>query len=135
MKNNCQLKTEAKTENLASVLAFVAANIAGAPPRAQKHIEMAVEEVFVNISSYAYHPETGAVSVRVSIDKDVVNIEFRDGGVPYNPLLKDDPDITLPGEKRQAGGLGIFMVKQLMDNVAYRREGDMNILTISKAAA
>jgi anti-sigma regulatory factor (Ser/Thr protein kinase) len=68
----------------------------------------------------------------VTVTDDIVHIEFRDQGHPYNPLLEKNPDFTLPTERKQPGGLGIFMVKQIMDTVTYRRDGDINILTISK---
>jgi anti-sigma regulatory factor (Ser/Thr protein kinase) len=135
MTANTQLTIAARIDNLSAVLSFVSLNIADTDQKIQKHIEMAVEEVFVNISSYAYHPETGPVSVKVTVENDLVHIEFSDGGIPYNPLQNEEPDISLPIEKRKAGGLGIFIVRQLMDNVTYSRRGDKNILTISKEVA
>jgi anti-sigma regulatory factor (Ser/Thr protein kinase) len=89
-----------------------------------------VEEIFVNIAHYAYTPETGSVTIRMSVQENIV-IEFEDSGKPYNPLEKEDPDIKASAEEREVGGLGIFMVKKIMDKVEYRREGNKNILTIS----
>jgi anti-sigma regulatory factor (Ser/Thr protein kinase) len=118
-----ELVIEAKLENLDTVLDFVAE----LPPQ----VTIAVEEIFVNIVHYAYTPETGSVTIRMSVQEDIV-IEFEDSGKPYNPLEKEDPDIKASAEEREVGGLGIFMVKKIMDKVEYRREGNKNILTISK---
>lgn len=98
-------------------------------------IDIAVEELFVNIASYAYHPEEGPAEIKCTVDKETsrVTIEFRDQGVPYDPLAKKDPDITLSAQERDIGGLGIYMVKNSMDNVNYRHENGMNILTIEKS--
>ena len=129
-----ELAIEAKTENLDAVLDFVSEQLENAdcPMKAQTQIAIAVEEVFVNIAHYAYNPEIGGALIRVAVGDEVV-IEFEDNGRPYNPLEKDDPDITAGTQEREIGGLGIFMVKNIMDAVEYRREGDKNILLIKKA--
>ncbi len=92
---------------------------------------VAVDEIFSNIARYAYNPETGGATVRVAVGEDVT-IEFEDSGVAYDPLAADDPDVTLSAEEREIGGLGLFMVKKMMDAVKYRRDGNKNILTIKK---
>jgi anti-sigma regulatory factor (Ser/Thr protein kinase) len=117
-----ELVIEAKLENLDTVLDFVA--------ELPTQVTIAVEEIFVNIAHYAYTPETGSVTIRMSVQENIV-IEFEDSGKPYNPLEKEDPDIKASAEEREVGGLGIFMVKKIMDKVEYRREGNKNILTIS----
>jgi anti-sigma regulatory factor (Ser/Thr protein kinase) len=124
---------EAKTENLDTVLDFVTGELGSidCPMRTQTQIAIAVEEVFVNVAHYAYNPEVGNVLIRISVGKEVV-IEFEDNGKPYNPLEKDDPDINLSLEERQLGGLGVFMVKNIMDSVDYKRKGNKNILIIKK---
>jgi sigma-B regulation protein RsbU (phosphoserine phosphatase) len=136
INNNMEeLTIEAKTENLDAVLEFVAKKLETAEclAKLQTQINIAVEEVFVNIAYYAYSPDVGGVSIRVSVgDGGVVTIEFEDGGKPYNPLKKEDPNITAGVEEREVGGLGIFMVKKLMDFVDYKREGNKNILTLKK---
>jgi anti-sigma regulatory factor (Ser/Thr protein kinase) len=73
----------------------------------------------------------GTTTVRIAVDDDII-VEFEDGGAEYSPLLAENPDITLTAEEREIGGLGVFMVKKLMDSVEYRREGNKNILTIKK---
>lgn len=97
-------------------------------------IAIAVEEIFVNISKYAYLPEKGEAEIECSFYKEPksVSICFKDKGVPYNPLEKPDPDISLSSEERKIGGLGIYMVKKSMDEVLYEYKEDRNILTIIK---
>jgi anti-sigma regulatory factor (Ser/Thr protein kinase) len=104
----------------------------GLDKKQQINVNIAIEEVFVNISCYAYSGCAGDVTVSFSADKNKLVIEFADGGTPFNPLVKPDPDISLPAEKREIGGLGIFMVKKLMDDVSYRYENGKNILTLEK---
>lgn len=96
-------------------------------------LRLVVEEIIVNIVNYAY-PEgaDGEVSVDVSADDTEIILVFSDKGAPFNPLEKEDPDVTLDVADRPIGGLGIFLVKQTMDNVAYRYEDGSNIFIISK---
>lgn len=95
---------------------------------------VAVEEIFVNIAHYAYggNPGEAVIDLDVIPNPKSCRVVFRDKGVPYNPLEKTDPDITLSAEERNIGGLGIYMVKQSMDKVEYRYEDGYNILTIEK---
>ena len=131
-----ELRIEASVPNLDQVLAFVDEKLeaGGCPMRTVMQINVAVEEIFVNISSYAYAPGTGTavISVGVSAEEREVTIEFRDSGVPFDPTLKPDPDVTLPAEKRAIGGLGIFMVKKTMDSVAYAYRDGQNTLRLTK---
>ena len=129
-----ELEIEALTENLPQVLAFVDEQLEAAdcPMKIQIQLDIAVEEIFVNIAHYAYAPETGKAMVRIETlaDPPSVDITFIDNGVPYDPLAKADPDITLSAEERQIGGLGIFMVKKSMDDVKYEYLDGHNILTL-----
>jgi len=122
---------EAKTENLSVVLDFINMQLDDCAPKVKNQIGIAIDEIFSNIARYAYRPDVGPVTVRVAVEHDIT-IEFEDHGKPFNPLLQDNPDISLPLEEREIGGLGIFMVKNIMDSVQYRREGNKNILTIQK---
>ena len=133
MKDMSELNIAAKIENLETAQAFVAGELeaAGHSATTRAQIKIAVEEIFVNIASYAYDPEVGDVAIRVAAG-DCIVIEFEDAGKPYDPLEKDDPDITAGAGEREIGGLGIFMVKSIMDAVEYRRKGDRNILRICK---
>jgi len=123
---------EAKTDNIDKVMDFINEQLGDCPMKVRNKIEIAVDEIFSNIANYAYQPEVGGVTVRVAVDSDI-SIEFEDSGFAYDPLSKDDPDVTLPVGERKVGGLGVFMVKKIMDSVEYRREGDKNILTIQKS--
>ena len=131
-----EFEVEALTENLPAVLAFVDEQLekANCPMKIQMQIDIAVEEIFVNIAHYAYKTETGNATVRVEIlpEPPSVDITFIDHGIPYDPLAKADPDITLSAEERQIGGLGIFMVKKSMDDVKYEYLDGHNILTLKK---
>lgn len=131
-----ELTLEAKTENLDKVLSFVDEHLEEqeCPMKTQMQIDIAVEELFVNIAHYAYSPEVGPVTIRVEVQKEplAVTITFIDHGIPYDPLAKEDPDITLSAEERQIGGLGIFMVKKSMDDIAYEYKDGQNILYIKK---
>ena len=130
------LTVKAKIYNLSRVLAFInkELNSAGCSKKSIFQIDVAVEELFVNIASYAYAPGSGDVTISISISEDpaVAEITFLDAGVPYDPVSKSDPDVTLDAEKRTIGGLGIFMVKQSMDELLYDRRDDLNITTIRK---
>lgn len=103
----------------------------GFSPARISEIELAVEEALINIVHYAYKGMDGEVTLECKLtpEKGMV-IEISDTGIPFNPLTKEDPDITLSVSERTIGGLGVYLIKQLMDEVHYRREGDKNILTL-----
>ena len=104
------------------------------PMKAQIQIDVAIDEIFANISNYAYPNGTGSATVKFEATEDPksVKITFIDSGIPFNPMEMEDPDTTLDAEHRQIGGLGIFMVKKSMDDVSYHYEDGHNILTIVK---
>ena len=130
------LNIEAKTDNLISVLEFIDAELerAGCNTTTQLQIDIAVEELFVNVSNYSYYPDTGDISISIRIvgDPAMAEITFVDSGMQYNPLAKEDPDIGLSAEERPIGGLGIYMVKKSMDYMTYEYKDGHNILTIMK---
>lgn len=134
--NTNELELEAAPESLTEVQTFVDERLerAGCPSKAQMQIGVAVEEIFINIASYAYAPDKGKATVRVEVSDDpvTVTITFVDHGMPYDPLAKEDPNVSLPAEAREAGGLGIFMTKKLMDDVSYAYKDGQNILTLTK---
>ncbi len=140
MDNVEELTLEARVENLDRVLSFVDGFLErlDCPMRKQMQIDVAVEELFVNIAHYAYKEGTGSATIRVGSEipgegaAPVAAITFVDRGVPYDPLKKEDPDVTLPAEKRAIGGLGIYMVKKSMDEVSYEYLDGQNVLTIRK---
>lgn len=96
-------------------------------------IRLSVEEVVENIVRYAYENGLGWLETNVERNpKTTLTIILKDAGVPFNPLAKEDPDLTLSAEDRPIGGLGIFLCKQLMDNVTYKYVDGCNVLTIQK---
>ena len=131
-----ELTLPATIENIETVIDFVNGQLEEikCPLKAQMQIDIAIDELFGNIAHYAYNPETGPATVRVEVTEDpiAVVITFIDRGVPYDPLKKEDPDITLSAEERAIGGLGIFMVKKTMDEISYEYKDGKNILKIRK---
>ena len=127
---------EATRENLPKVISFVNEHLEAADcnMRTQIQIDIAVEELFINIASYAYDPEIGTAVVQVTVTDEPLSVEitFIDNGRQYDPLAKEDPDITLPINKRKKGGLGIFMVKKSMDDIHYEYADGKNILNIKR---
>lgn len=101
----------------------------------QFKLRLSIEETVENVVRYAYQDGVGWMEVGTELDSDalVLTITLKDAGTPFNPLDKPDPDITLSAEEREIGGLGIFLCKKLMDEVAYRYEDGCNILTMKKS--
>ncbi|MBO5866862.1 MAG: SpoIIE family protein phosphatase, partial [Clostridia bacterium] len=126
----------AQEHQLASVLDFVEETLASVEcsPKLQTAICVAIEEVFVNVAHYAYGDGVGDVHLKIAFDQTSRTVTFQmcDKGVPFDPLAKPDPDITLTAEERQIGGLGIFITKKTMDTVSYAYENGQNILTMIK---
>ena len=136
------LTIEANTDNLDKVLSFVDQRLEelDCSMKVQMQIDLAIEEVYVNVAQYAYQhlpPEErrkGMVSICVEDldDPKRVEVTFADEGIPFDPLAKEDPDVTLNADSRPIGGLGIFMVKKSMDSVEYEYKDGSNILTLVK---
>ena len=126
----------AKVEALSDVLGFVdlVLDECGCPMKIQTAICVAIEEIFVNIAHYAYGDGEGDMTLTVGFDTESRDITFRisDSGAPFDPLKKPDPDITLPADEREIGGLGIFITKKTMDSVSYAYENGENVLTMTK---
>ena len=95
-----------------------------------KKLDMCAEEIFANITFYAYPENDGIIEATLKKEDSNIILEFTDSGVEYNPLQKPDPDINLPPEERPLGGLGIFMIKKMANNIFYKREQNKNILTL-----
>ena len=133
-----ELIIEADRSNTPQVQAFIDEQLeeVDCPLMIQTAIDIAVEELFVNIASYAYDSGIGMAVVQVTVHEDPLSVEitFIDNGRQYDPLAKADPDTTISSAKqRKKGGLGIFMVKKSMDNVNYEYKDGKNILTIKKS--
>lgn len=132
-----EISIAATIENIEVVTDFVNEELEAldCPMKAQMQIDVAIDELFSNIAHYAYSPEVGDATVRVEVVEDPLSviITFIDKGVPYDPLAKADPNVTLSAEEREIGGLGIFMVKKTMDEVTYEYKDGRNILAIRKS--
>ena len=128
------LKIAADTDKLPDVLVFVDGILEenDCPIKAQMQIDVALEELFVNIAHYAYPEHNGEAEIRMSVEDGMAAITLIDSGIPYDPLAKPDPDVTLSAEDRKIGGLGIYMTKKLMDDIVYSYTDGQNILTIKK---
>ena len=126
----------AKIDALSDVLGFVDQMLESfeCPMKIQMAICVAIEEVFVNVAHYAYPDSQGDMTLRIGFDEESRTVTFcmTDKGVPFDPLKKPDPDITLSAEDREIGGLGIFITKKTMDTVTYAYENGENILTMTK---
>ena len=126
----------AEIKNLDTVTDFVLQRpqIASYPVRTQMQLRLAIEEIFVNISSYAYDPSIGPAEVRCEVLEDPLRvvIQFLDHGKPFDPLAKEDADTSEEALLAREGGLGILLVKETMDDVSYTYQDGKNILTIKK---
>jgi anti-sigma regulatory factor (Ser/Thr protein kinase) len=124
----------ANIETVPMMMDFIEGLTEGLPNRAAFDLTLACEEILVNIANYAYPNGKGEYTVRWENDmeKRIVTMIFEDSGVPFNPLQKEDPDLSVPFKERKIGGLGIMMVRQRMDQVQYSYTNEQNILTIEK---
>jgi len=131
-----EFHTEAKIDKLDEVIGFIDAELEthDCPMKVQMQIDVAVEELFVNICHYAYSPDVGEAVIGIEIAEDPARAEitFKDSGVPYDPTAKEDPDVSLSAEEREVGGLGIYMVKKSMDKMVYSYDNGFNNLRIIK---
>ena len=142
-----ELTVKAETALLDEVTDFVNAELdeLGCPMKAVMQIDLAVEEIFVNIASYAYRSaddpdKNGGAVIRVESaepgtgdpNSRSVRITFEDRGIPFDPTAREDPDRSAGADERQIGGLGIFLTKTLMDEVVYEYREGKNILSFSK---
>ncbi len=131
-----EITLDASVEQIATVTEFVNKCLAGlgCSDRIRRQIDIAIDEIYGNIARYAYRMGKGPATVCVDVQEDplCVVITFMDNGVPFDPLAVKAPDTTLPAEERPIGGLGLLMVKILMDDVIYSYEDGKNKLTIRK---
>lgn len=131
-----ELTIDAAVENIEKVTAFVNEQLESlnCPIKAQMQIDIAIDELFGNIAHYAYNPEVGPATVRVDVLQEPLSVvvTFIDDGVAYDPLAKEEPDVSLSAEEREIGGLGIYMVKKSMDEISYEYKDGQNILRIKK---
>lgn len=128
------LRIPAKLEGMDLILSFVSLllDMHGCTPKARTQLRMAVEELYVNVTLYAYPAGDGWAEIRGSVKDGLATFRLIDGGKPFDPLAKPDPDILLSGEERGIGGLGIYMVKTMVDEVEYEYRDGCNCLTLRK---
>ena len=131
-----EITVDATIDNVQTITDFVDERLEemNCPVKAQMQIDIVIDELCSNVARYAYSDRTGKVTVSVdTVDKPMkVWLTFTDEGVPYNPLAKEDPDITLSAKERKLGGLGIYMVKKMMDEFRYEYKDGKNIVTVCK---
>lgn len=131
-----QIIVPAQKEYLADVLGFINGEVDPFPHEASQllRLELAVEEAFVNVANYAYPEKSGEVIVGLSISEDplTATVELTDSGTRFNPLEREDPDLSIGIEDKKPGGLGIFLIKENSDQVHYQYHEGRNILTIQK---
>ena len=134
MENEYVLRIPAKLEGMDVILAFVSLllDINGCSTKARTQLRIAVEELYVNVTLYAYPDGDGWAEIRGSVEDGMVTFSLIDAGRPFDPLAKEDPDIMLSGEERGIGGLGIFMVKNTMDEMEYEYRDGCNQLMMRK---
>jgi len=128
-----ELIVKASLECLDEVIDFVNKELDrnNCPSEFQGNIDLAVEEIFTNIANYAYRPASGSAAISIAVGEAIV-IRFEDTGKPYNPLERPDPDLDKPLMERDIGGLGVFLVKKIMDKVDYTRIENKNVLVLTK---
>ncbi|WP_455637744.1 ATP-binding protein [Parabacteroides sp.] len=133
MTNTLYIKNE--LEQLTRLYEFLnqQASAFGLEEQLLMQIKLAVEEVVTNVILYAY-PDRKDQDIRIdmSLENGLLTIVITDNGIAFNPLEREEPDISLPMEERPIGGLGIYLVKQLMTNVTYTRSSEKNTLTMTK---
>lgn len=132
------LLVNATMENLDTVMEFVEKQLEqeACPMKVIGQILVSLEEVYVNVVNYAYDDAVGECEILSAVEPwengAKLTLTIRDKGRPFDPLAKEDPDITLSADERQIGGLGIYMVKKSMDEVTYENIAGYNTLTICK---
>lgn len=127
-----RMELPATLDNLTPLIQFVSTCAAEKGFSKKKlQIELATEEALVNIFNYAYPDHKGDVEVICnSVNNETLAIDIVDSGIPFDPFSINNPDIAGDISSREIGGLGIFLIKRLMDEVHYRRENGKNILSL-----
>lgn len=128
-----EITVDSKMENMETLTAFVEKELKPYEPsmKSQMQINIAIDELFSNVVHYS---GSSKMTLVLEVVEDVLtaSLTFIDNGIAYDPLSKADPDISLSAEDREIGGLGIFLVKKTMDGIEYKRDGEKNILKVTK---
>jgi len=125
----------AQLENLDLMLDVIVRNAdkVGFDSKSKFQIKLASEEILVNIIHYAYPEKSGAVEIFIDPKpNERLELVFTDWGIPFDPLSLPEPKICVPLEERKIGGLGVFLVRKIMDELRYQRQGDRNIFAVVK---
>lgn len=132
MPSNINIRLPAKLQYLEQLVDFAASCLKehGVETKRIGEIKVAVEEALVNVINYAYGDREGSVEVVCWFENDRSIINIIDSGLPFDLLSHKDPDISLDVSEREIGGLGIYLIKKLVDHVEYKRENDKNVLTL-----
>ena len=133
--NGRSLTVEANLARLDEVLNFVESisREQNAPEEIMRQLQFSVDEMFSNVAKYAYQGRKGTFTIHADVrEKGKIMFVLEDEGIPYNPLEQDNPDVNLPLERREIGGLGIFLVKNIVDEMNYCRENHKNKLSLVK---
>ena len=122
----------AKLEQIPAIVDFVSeiAESVGTHPKRIMHLQLAVEEATANVCNYAYKIPPGEIQFSVSREAGRLVVRILDEGVPFDPLTLEAPDLKAEIEERPIGGLGVYLMRRVMDEVHYFREGKHNILTL-----
>lgn len=134
-ENTKRIDVDGTRENVEIVTEFIVNNLRESQidRKIIAQISVAIDELYSNIAQYAYGDQIGKVTVLVEVSNGSIAITFADSGKQFNPLDVDNPDITLDADERGIGGLGIFIVRQTMDDITYAYENGMNVLKITKS--
>lgn len=129
-----KIKIRAVAENMSVVTDYLTECLEkkGIPEKHIYALNIAADEIFSNIAKYGFPHEAGDVDILVDVGEEGVRMTFSDTGIPFDPLEIPDPDTTLSAAERDPGGLGIFMVKKLMDKTEYRYENGRNVMSVFK---
>ena len=131
-----ELMVDAKAESLRKIKSFVGAELEAldCPEGARQQLFVVIDEIFANIADYAYEDGEGSASIRFETETEprAIVLTFLDSGFPFNPLTMETPDTSLKARERKLGGLGIFMVRKLTDEISYEYADGKNILRIKK---
>ncbi len=132
-----EINVKARIDSLPQVISFVMDNLEewGCSMKISMQVEIATEEIFVNIAHYAYEEGEGDAVVKIDFDEEARKFAliFIDRGIPFNPLEADTPDVNASLSERKVGGLGIFMTRKYMDDMQYEYRDGQNILTLIKS--
>jgi serine/threonine-protein kinase RsbW len=103
----------------------------GVPADKATRLELAIEEWATNVCRHAYHGEGGTLSVAVRRDGEALVVELSDEGSPFDPTAAAEPDVSLPLAERMPGGLGLLLMRRMVDELRYRRDGHRNVVTLA----